>query len=152
MLLNLALTHSNGGNYKIAGQILSQTPIAQVINNLLFSHDQIDLNLLEVVIELAANLVKAKKYLTEDLAILLIQPLKIAVKSSQRSLIINGLEGLTKIADNCANLIPDIAKDEMLDQIINKMMEKDRLIHMPAHSCWVMMTVTNCNEIVDHFI
>jgi hypothetical protein len=37
-----------------------------------------ELNLLEIVIELAATLVKAKKHLTEDKALLLIPPLKIA--------------------------------------------------------------------------
>ena len=77
VLLNLALTPNN--EFKIAGHILVKTPIAEVIHNLLASQDQIDLNLLEFAIELAATLIKAKKHLTEDKALLFIPPLKIAI-------------------------------------------------------------------------
>ena len=44
------------------------TPIAEVIHNLLTTKDQIDLDLLEFAIELAATLIKAKKHLTEEKA------------------------------------------------------------------------------------
>lgn len=76
VLLNLALTPNN--EFKIAGLILLHTPIAEVIHELLISQDQIEVNFLEIVIELAVTLVKARKYLSKEKALLFIMPLKIS--------------------------------------------------------------------------
>ena len=56
VLLNFALTQEP--QHKIAGEILFETPIASLTNSLLMSQELIEVDLLEIVIELASELVK----------------------------------------------------------------------------------------------
>ena len=128
------------------------TPIAEVIHNLLTTKDQIDLDLLEFAIELAATLIKAKKHLTEEKAQLLIPPLQIAIQTNQQSLVLKGLEGLGNIYECHNNLIPDVVSSGIIDLIISKMMDNNSDVNQAAHHAMMMITVTDHPEIIDHFI
>ena len=58
---------------------------------------------------------------------------KIAIQSNESSLAINGIQGLSKIAEQHTSLIPDIVSEGILDIILSKMMETDTKVYLAAH-------------------
>ena len=45
-----------------------------------------------------------------------------------------------------------ICIDSILDQIVNLMMQKDKLVFLSSHKLFVVLTVTDHSEIINHMI